>query len=86
MPSRLSCTHTLSAPYTPKLSTCTLAISTLSTSSRTDRADGGRRLAVVFGEVVPDDVGGCGPVERAVCSVVIVEVDEAVVAEGAFGF
>ncbi len=41
MPSRLSCTHTLSAPYTPKLSTCTLAISTLSTSSRTDRADGG---------------------------------------------
>ncbi len=43
-------------------------------------------LGVVFGEVVPDDVGGCGPVERAVCSVVIVEVDEAVVAEGAFGF
>ena len=34
MPSRLSCTHTLSTPYTPKLSACTLAMSTLRTSKR----------------------------------------------------
>jgi hypothetical protein len=41
---------------------------------------------VVFGEAVPDVVGDCGPVERAVFSVVIVEVDEARVVEGAFAF
>jgi|TARA_Y100000031_G_C8220459_1_gene385664 hypothetical protein len=39
-------------------------------------------LGVVFGEVVLGDVGGCFPVKGAVCSVMIVEVDEAVVAEG----
>ena len=38
-----------------------------------------RRLSVLRGEVVPEDAGGCCPAERAVGSVVIVEVDERVV-------
>ncbi len=37
-------------------------------------------LAVLCGEVVLDGAGGCRPAECAVGSVVIVEVDEAVVA------
>ncbi len=44
------------------------------------------RLDVHRGGVVPDDVGGCCPVERSVGSVVIVEVDEPVVGAGALGF
>ena len=45
MPSRLNCAHTLQTRHPPKLSTCTLAMSTLITSSRIDRFDGGRLFA-----------------------------------------
>jgi hypothetical protein len=44
-PSRLSWAHTLSAPYTPKFSACTLAISPHSSSSRIARVHRGRRFA-----------------------------------------
>jgi len=45
VPPRLRAAQTLSAPYTPRLSACTLAMSTLSASSRRALADGGRFLA-----------------------------------------
>ena len=44
-PSRLSWAHTFGAPYTPKFSACTRAISAFSSASRCDRAEAGRRLA-----------------------------------------
>ena len=46
----------------------------------------GRRLVVLFGEVVLEDAGGGCPSERSVGSVVIVEVDEPVVGGSALGF
>lgn len=42
-------------------------------------------LAVLRGEVVPDDADGGGPAERSVGSVVIVEVDELEVADVTLG-
>jgi hypothetical protein len=45
MPSRLSWAQILGAPYTPKFSAWTRAISALSSSSRRDRVEGRRRLA-----------------------------------------
>jgi hypothetical protein len=45
----------------------------------------GKRLGVLFGDVVFEDADGGGPFERSVESVVIVEVDETFIGAGALG-
>ena len=62
------------------------AIASQERSAASGRAARERALGVRGGEVVLEDAGGCGPAERAVGSVVIVEVDDVHVAELALRF
>src|SRR5260370_24498117 len=67
VPSRRSCAHTLSAPYTPRFSLKTRVISGFNASSRPRRADGGQAIAAWYAagaNASPRQIGSMPPRSR----------------------